>query len=83
VYEKLLLFDVISGSYVFNSNLRFITGVSEHDIQRTEIYVRVCNEVKESELKIIRSDLKYPPRIFWKKKKHILQLNYLCYQHKK
>jgi len=38
VYLKLLVFDVIIGSFVFNSNRRFITGKSEHGIiKSTEI----------------------------------------------
>jgi hypothetical protein len=57
VYEKLLVFDVISGSFVFNSNRRFITGRSEHDIKPLEIQVRACNEIKGSVQMIICLDL--------------------------
>jgi hypothetical protein len=49
VCVKLLVSDVISGSYVFNSNRLLITGMYEHDIQRTKIEVRACNEEKGSE----------------------------------
>jgi hypothetical protein len=50
-------FDVIRGSFVFSSNRRFITGMSEHGITPLDIQVRACNEVKGSVQKIICLDL--------------------------